>query len=155
MFKFKLFASVFALASAVLLIPTTAAAPAGNQSASGHGNVTLNGSLRTFSFNAVRHQDGTVTGEAEINNRDQDIRTHIVIDCLTIIANNATMSGVVTETNTPALLGAGVRFSVTDNGEGKNDPADKISLTFVGGPTCSVPFIGTIPIEGGNIQVKP
>ena len=157
MFKFKLFASAFALASAIFLIPATAAAPANNPSASGHGNVTINGSLRTFSFNAVRHQDGSVTGQSEVNNRDLTVRSHMEIDCMVITGNIATISGIITNSSDSNFNGLPALFRVEDNGEGKNSPPDRISLVFFGPvPACTAAInVPLIPIDGGNIQVKP
>lgn len=134
------------------------ATAANGPKASGHGNLTVADELRTFSFTAVTHQDGSVTGQAQLNNRAQDARIHLEIDCLLVIGNRAVMSGVVTNTNDPVFEGLTGTFRVTDNGEGANDPPDTISLVFFGFPPqfcrTNVP-LPEMPIEGGNIQVKP
>jgi hypothetical protein len=53
-------------------------------------------------------------------------------------------------------------FAVEDNGEGGNAPTDRISLVFTDVPSNSCndyvfsDFDGfMLPIEAGNIQVKP
>ena len=70
------------------------------QSATGHGNLTVGGELRTFSFNAVRHQDGTVTGEWQLKSRATDVVMHGQVTCLLAIARPtqgaAFMGGIVT-----------------------------------------------------------
>lgn len=139
---------------------TSAMMPASGPSASGHGNLTVGGELRTFSFTAVTHKNGTVTGQAQLNNRAQDTRLHLDIDCLRVVGNTATVSGIVTNTTDPTLEGFRGIFRVEDNGEGANDPPDRISLVFLFPP--SVPLdcnsnlgLPLIPIEAGNIQVRP
>ncbi len=136
---------------------------ASGPSASGHGQFNTIGpegpELRTFSFHARTHPDGTTRGSYELTNRAQDVRIHGEIDCLRIVGNIAYMSGTNTKHTTPALEGLPSFFSVMDNGEGNNDPPDLISLLFTflaGSITCNVPFVNpTFPVEGGNIQVKP
>src|SRR5437867_12209486 len=80
---FKFFAFLLALALVVFLQPSTAA-PGSGPSASGHGNLTAGGELRTFSFTAVTHRDGSVTGEAQLNNRASGQKIHMAIDCLSV-----------------------------------------------------------------------
>ncbi len=154
----KVFAVGFLFALAVICQPQLAAA-ANNPSATGSGQLTLDGGFRTFSFAAVALKDGTNTGQAELFNRGQDARIHIAIDCLRIFnGNTATISGVVTQSNVPSLVGQGAIFEVQDNGEGGNATPDTISRVFIGsGLDChNVSFNPTMfPIEGGNIQVRP
>ncbi len=60
LFFLGVFLAVLAVVPAVFAEVTTD----GNPSASGQGSLTVGGELRTFSFTAVQHQDGTATGEA-------------------------------------------------------------------------------------------
>lgn len=142
----------------------------GNQSATGHANQTVGGELRTFSFSAIRHKDGTVTGQFQLHNRATDVVIHGEVTCLLAIARPhqgaAFMGGVVTRVdgNAPGFFeGRPVMFSAFDNGEGANAPFDLLTglvattpetvarqcafgLRVGGGPT---------PVEDGNIQVRP
>ena len=142
----------------------------GNQSATGHANQTLAGELRTFSFSAIRHRDGTVTGQFQLHNRATDVVIHGEVTCLLAIARPhqgaAFMGGVVTRVdgNAPGFFdGRPVMFSAFDNGEGANARFDELTglvattpetvarqcafgLRVGGGPT---------PVEDGNIQVRP
>ena len=152
---------LFAVVTATGLTHSTSAMmPDSGPSASGHGNLTTGGELRTFSFTAVTHKDGTVTGQAQLISRATDTRIHMEIDCLRVVGNIAIMSGTITNSNVPAFEGRPAIFRVQDNGEGANDPADRISLVsiFPAGfaINCNSNFsTPLIPIDGGNIQVRP
>jgi hypothetical protein len=166
--------SLLLLAAVVMLaiLLTSPAAAGGNPRASGHGNRISLGELRTFSFTVVEHADGTVTGEAEVFNRGWPIITHWKIDCLQFVGENrAIASGPITYSDAPVVeVGRIAVFGVEDNGEGKNDPPDRITtvpdyapgkscneFTFVGDELHdSDGFVRTLgPILAGNIQVKP
>jgi len=151
-------------------ISPNARADAGPQSATGHGNLTVGGELRTFSFNAIRHQDGTVTGEWELKSRATDVVMHGQVTCLLAIARPtqgaAFMGGVVTRVDGDAPgvePGTPVAFSAFDNGEGNDNFADAMTLVELTTPDvvarqCAVGLRvggGAVPIEDGNIQVRP
>lgn len=143
---------------------------AGNQSATGHGNTTIGGELRTFSFSAIRHKDGTVTGQWQLKNRASDVVLHGEVTCLLAIARPtqgaAFMGGVVTRVDGNAVgfyEGRPVAFSAFDNGEGADAPPDFITpvaavdAAYVERQCRTGLRVGTgpIPIEDGNIQVRP
>jgi opacity protein-like surface antigen len=151
---------------------TAAKTPTRTPSASGSG--ALDNGARQFSFNAKQNADGTVTGQAELTNKDftgangtSPYKLHVDISCMKVVGNIAIFGGTTKRTNDPSLVDA-VFFSVQDNGEpGKG--ADKISRAFfwdddpatTGDPqSCQlVPFEGpdSFPletIETGNVQVK-
>jgi len=103
-----------------------------------------------------------VTGQAEVHNLTADVRVHLEINCLRVVGNVATISGIVTKTSDPALVPEGTEglFQVQDNGEGANSPPDLMSTVLfheVGiGPDCSVPSeFDMVPITRGNVQVRP
>jgi hypothetical protein len=126
-------------------------------SSSGHGNITL-GELRTFSYHAITLRDGTVRGNMTLHNRDSGNFIQADINCLRVVGNNASMSGVVTKSSDPAFVGFQGFFRVQDNGEGANSPADLMSLFNLGTvvPDCNTAFAPPLlAIEGGNVQVKP
>ncbi len=138
----------------------SAVASGNNPSANGHGNLTTNDELRTFSFHARTRNDGTVTGSATLHNRDQDVFLKLDINCLTVVGNTASVSGVISRHSNPSFIGRTGIFQVVDNGEGSGNPSDQMSLVFIfgaGSPVdCNTGFI--LPqntVEGGNVQVKP
>lgn len=127
----------------------------------------LGGELRTFSFNAVERSDGSVTGQAQLVNRQggDAAQVHVEIDCLNVFGSLAIASGAITQAFNPDAIGVPAVFAVEDNGEGANAPVDRITplLTFPlvppGTPLCILAGAGEaapllMPIEDGNIQVR-
>jgi hypothetical protein len=150
-------------ASAVIITAASlATAPAGastnEPSATGSGHFTLAGELRTFTFNAVTHTDGTVTGEAQLDARATGFSEHLQIDCLQVIGNTAYMSGTITRSSREDFVGGTGVFSVQDNGEGNNNNEDQISLLHSllepAPGQCELEHrLPDQPIEEGNVQV--
>lgn len=142
----------------------------GNSGPSANGQATLPlellGGRQTLSFHAREAKDGTVSGSVEVKSRGQDARIHATIDCLVIDGNEAILGGVFTQVRLgpdsplpPGLIEVGGRlwFKVRDNGEGGGAGADQFSDVF---PVpdfieCDDFEVPLIPIEVGNIQVKP
>lgn len=116
---------------------------------------------RTFSFAAQQHRDGSVTGQAQVNNRAQDLKQHIEIDCLKVIGNRASIGGVITR-STQGFEGMRANFFVEDNGEGSGGNPDKISNIFRNGEglpndntDCRAVFVQPVrTVEHGNVQVR-
>lgn len=128
-------------------------------SANGQGTLTVGDQTRHFSFHANTASDGTVTGSGVLSYTAGGTQTRFDIDCMTVVGNVATMSGVVMEGDA-IPIGFPVWFRVIDNGEGSNATEDRMTLmTYYtnGAPIpCTTPFANTLyNIEGGNIQVKP
>ena len=131
-------------------------------SATGSGHFHVSGDLRTFTFNANTDSSGVTTGQTQGFNRNVGVKWHGTLNCLNVVGNVATMSGVVTDISpvTPPnfVVGSNIVFQVIDNGEGSKAPPDLISLTFflgVGPPPGCTGFgvFATIPIENGNVKV--
>src|SRR5712692_10371921 len=122
--------------------------------ATGSGQITRGGELRTFSFTAQRDSSNNSSGQAELFNRASGVRIHMQLDCLNV-------AGKVTEANAAGsgFIGNPAWFRVVDNGEGAGAPPDLISLVavFFGSPgvpcTDGTVTPANIPIEDGNIQV--
>ena len=149
---------------AVGVVPTRStsvfAAGGNGPSANGHGNLTVGGELRTFSFHAITQRDDDVQGSVTLHNRSTDTFTKADINCLRVVGNTAIMSGPITNSSNPVFEGRTAIFRVQDNGEGANSPPDGLSLLFIfpAGSTasCNINFVFPfMPIEGGNVQVKP
>ena len=123
---------------------TGVALAATGHSAQGSGHVTF----------GATHENGN----AEVNDATAGVRAHIDVNCLNVIGNYAIVSGVVTRSNDPTLVGDEAAFAVQDNGEGAKAPPDLMSIVNfynVGvGPDCRVlSEYDLVPLEGGNIQV--
>lgn len=152
------------------LPPLPASARGVEQSASGHGNLTVNGQFRTFSFTALRHSDGEVTGEFELKNHDLGGRMHGKVTCFLAFPRPEDPSrgalfaaGVVTDSEDAFPVGSPVIFNAFDNGEGTNALfPDFLSLMALATPQdvqrqcrSGIRISVVLPIEGGNIQVRP
>ena len=153
----------------------SAGAGVGSPGASGHANLTVGeNQTRTFSFGAVERADGTVTGQAEVNNPSFPIRVRFAIDCLEFDGNRVIAGGPVTYSSNPSTIAVG-RFSVfaaEDNGEGAEAPPDRIttvpdyappkscddfsvSASGLRDDTTGVVVRPWREIEAGQIQVRP
>jgi hypothetical protein len=140
------------------------------QSATGSGHVTIGGVLRTFTFDAVRHPDGTVSGEAELFNRRTGFLANAELICMTVIGNRAWMGGIIKHSGGGFCDGTNMYFNVQDNGEGPERQTDLVSLAAVcdvSGPAAVAlvtaycdsagatdPAIPLLPIDDGNVQVR-
>ena len=155
--------AAIALAALLLTIGSGLAVAQVVASATGSGQIHISGALRTFTFNANTDSSGVTTGETQAFSRISGTKWHGTLNCLNIVGNVATMSGVVTDITPgladPFLVGNFIVFQVIDNGEGSKAPPDLISLTFffpAGSPNPGCTGFGvfaTIPVEQGNVQV--
>lgn len=100
-------------------------------SATGSGHfVQANGELRKFTFSAVTHADGRVSGQYELVAGNGDLVAHGIVECLTTIGNEAWIGGPLERNNVGAPFDSGW-FRVADNGDGGSGVADGISLLVV------------------------
>ena len=124
-------------------------------SVNGGGVAVEFGVKSTFTFNAVKHANGSVNGHLVYHLRAFDIQFHMAIDCFQIDGNRATLSGTVTSvsgSNIPFYIYPGSRasFSVQDNGKGGNK--DRISDVLFGAQ-CWDDLDTYLPVQG-NITVR-
>ena len=152
-------------------VPGRAVGPAAAQgveeSVTGHADfVTISGFRFRYSVNAVRHQDGTVSGEFEnhVTNATTGefvLSAHVTIVCFTITGNIARVGGIVDHVKggmTPP--GAEGFITVVDNGQGAGETPDLASPPGVA-PGSALAHCTTglprplFPVENGNIQIRP
>ena len=146
---------------------------AGNPSATGHAEITLNTPAGPqnvqYSFVAQELKSG-VRGQAEILFGFTGERFHVDVDCLTIIQLGppsvppvANLSGIISNVQTAGTPpfppeGARVTFSMRDNGEGTNALPDQLSLPAFSSPipppACGITLFPLNNTEG-NVQVRP
>jgi hypothetical protein len=151
------------LATAVLCAAALAASAGASEngpSATGSGHFWVNDELRTFTFSALTHEDGTVTGEAQLDAHATDFSEHVSVNCLEVDGNQAFISGTITDSSRPDFVGGTALFSVQDNGEGSDAAPDRISLLASRGPGSPLPPLDcndhlppNEPVEAGNVQV--
>ncbi|HUF47772.1 MAG TPA: hypothetical protein VMM93_08140 [Vicinamibacterales bacterium] len=109
-----------------------AAAP---QIASGHTVLIVNGAERTFDFGAVRQADGSVSGQARLDNEATGLTATLALDCLVIDGNLARIGGTIVRSNF-GNVGANVVFHAEDNGARPDDLPDRVSHGFITGASC-------------------
>lgn len=142
------------------------------QSVTGHyeygGFVT--GNYFKYSVSAIRHADGSVSGEVEerltdVATGDFVRRSHGTVTCMTVTGNRARIGFALDSYEGVPVLPAGVDhgiISVVDNGEGGNAIPDSASNN-PGGVTatqaqrfCDIGAVRPLrEVEHGNIQVRP
>ena len=149
------------------LLVTAADETASGPSVNGHMNATLEGGLQTLSFHARELDGGTVSGVFQLKWRVQDITLHGYLDCLNVVGNQAVVGGFITRVDEDSPIfdievGDPVLWAMEDNGEGSGVPADAwtdvLGLPWpcdFGAPALYLAYFGTIPVEAGNVQVKP
>jgi hypothetical protein len=145
---------------------STVEAEAPQESVTGHAEfIGATGAHARYSVNAIRHRDGSVSGEFEFHvetaTGDFLLRSHVTITCFTITGNIARIGGFVDRSSgIGAPPGTEGFITVVDNGEGANEVPDLASPTGIGPGTafdhCDTGlFRPLFPIERGNIQVRP
>ena len=139
----------------LLLVSGVAQAAPPVHMATGGGTVEAGGGLNTIAFTAQVDDAGAVKGQAQFQLRNQDLRLHVDVDCLSVLGNEAWIGGVVTQSNDPARIGTRVLWRVQDNGEG-GGATDQTSLPVPGAPgDCLLQSaLPLVPWTNGNVQVK-
>jgi hypothetical protein len=153
------------IVGAVLLLAQPAVAseaPLEAVSASAHGGYFAtyggNSAIRRIEFTATRDGLNNQSGQGSFFNVTTGLKVHFTIDCLSVVGNVATMSGIWDD------HGQGdfpyIWLQVIDNGEGRN-ANDTVSPLFTHDDpnlTCNGnPYPGAtygISASGGNIQVR-
>jgi hypothetical protein len=88
-----------------------------------------------FSLSAREFADGSVSGQYTDRFAQGD-GFHAVIDCVSVVGNDAWVSGVITQGTFDGqdLSGLPVATRVRDNGTSANDPPDQIHFSRIGDP---------------------
>ncbi len=130
---------------------------AGEPSVTGGGTITFGTSVEHVSVNVVGDSGRAIFHDKAAGG---NFTGQIDIDCVRIVGNEATLSGIVTHSNEPTLEGLEALFQIRDNGEGQSatgpDFMSPVLLHEVGiGPDCSVPSeFDLVPVKG-NFRVSP
>lgn len=155
MFRSSSLPSALAAVFTLLLVSGDSHARPKVSSATGGGTIEVAGGLNTVSFTARVDDTGEVRGQAQFQLRDQDLRLHVEVDCLTVVGNEAWIGGVVSSSSDPARVGTRVTWRVQDNGEG-GGAIDQGSMPVPGavGDCALQPLLVLLPWTNGNVQVK-
>jgi len=148
----------------ILSKPTLERADAQEQQVTGQATIVLdnfNNALEKYTQSAIRHADGTFSGEFELKSeQDTGLRVHGDVVCFKVIGNTAYLAGVIDQSDTEgAPPGSYVLWNIVDNGEGANSPPDLTSDFYVL-PLDLVTLqctegidLGAFPVVNGNLQV--
>ncbi|HZC68272.1 MAG TPA: hypothetical protein VE201_06615 [Nitrospirales bacterium] len=153
-------AGLFALAIVALsFVPGVSSA--NSLSAKGKGDFMFQGNVRIFSFHAITHDNGRVTGKAELQIPATGVVVRMTIDSLCFFPPNTVfVGGTITQSNVPNVpVGQTVIFEAQDNGKGKDSPPDRLSRLFPFPPvtdcnTLSGVDLGPIDLQHGDIKIK-
>jgi len=114
----------------------------------------------TYAFTASQDADGTVRGQMQVRFSDPLVEIHADVTCLSVDGTSAWIGLVVTRSDDESLmpLGAERWVRVQDNGEGPNDPPDRMDFFRPGGGAArcnerrpvAMPFVWL----DGNIRVR-
>ncbi len=108
-----------------------------------------------FSLVALQMADGRVKGQYH-DQFSGGAGFHATVNCLNVIDNQAWVSGEITQSRAPGVVGLDALTMVEDNGRSANDPADQISYSFFGADLdCNTtPDLPLFPVPKGQVVVK-
>ena len=145
--------------------PALAAVGRGGRVVTGAGQYTGGFGITKVSANAVRHADGTVTGQYEQRNLEGGFMMHGSLDCASSSGNRVYVSGTITNVQNPGSFNipenVGFMVVIEDHGEGADASPDRVSpfIYGVAAQSCTDPWIQaflvvrTDALESGNFQV--
>jgi hypothetical protein len=144
--------------------PSAAVVGANAGHATGSAFVLIDGSPERISFSAVRHTNGSATGQFELyTTQVGGVRLRGVVTCMGISGTQAWIGGIVTSTTLEGLEGPAI-WTVRDNGDGATS-VDQTSDLFTGFPVEGLPHwcggdldgigLPLLPTTQGEIQVQP
>ena len=139
-----------------------------------HPSAVFNDQLRVFSFTAVEYDDGTFSGQFQLEIMESAVGStnpaitrwlQAEVTCVTVIGNEAWIGGVIRNSSIPFNVGKETRFRVEDNGQGANSPPDRMTTTTgipqpVGSGHAQAWCTNTPqarvlnPVARGNLQVR-
>jgi len=142
----------------LLLLATAAYAAPPTHRATWGGKIAVGTDSTQISGVAQVDASGAVKGQAEFHVvvGTDTTEFHVVVDCLTVVGNQAWIGGVISHSATnPALAGQRVVWTVVDNGE-PGIGVDQGSIPVPGdAPACGTqPQLALIPWAAGNVQVR-
>lgn len=137
-------------------------------SAVGSAHYLSGGELRTMAFSAVAKEDGSASGEYQVNIHAIDAYFHVSVTCMVVRNDTAWVAGIIDRTNHPVIVPGSVSYFWTvDNGEGGNQALpDKMSTARINDVDgADQVFCGLTPTEQfsglpgnvlvhGNVQVR-
>ena len=126
-------------------------------SVNGSGTVTFGSSVEHITVNATAGSTPT-TGSGRATFQDKaaggNVNGQINVNCVKVVGNTATVSGIVTHSNKKSLIGSEGVFQIVDNGN-RTDFASIINFHAPGTSTdCTAGEFDVSPVKG-NFTVRP
>lgn len=151
-----------------VFVVSVCAAPlfAANDRASANGQIQFasGASTATLRFSAVEHTvSGDVSGQITFSGPVEltpgnftDVTLTVDVNCVQIAANIGSMSGTVTSSSEPSLVGTQSLLSVQDNsqGNGKNAVPDLYTWVMTSAADCHSFPPPTQTVTDGHVHVK-
>jgi len=142
----------------LLLLATAAYAAPPVHIATWGGKIAVGTDSTQISGVAQIDASGSVKGQAEFHVvvGADTTEFHVVVDCLTVVGNQAWIGGVISHSSTnPGLEGQRTVWTVIDNGE-PGIAVDQGSIPVPGDtrPCGTQPSLTLLPWAAGNVQVR-
>jgi len=147
-----------ALLLLLLVLATAAYAARPAHIATWGGKIAVGPDSTQISGVAQIDDSGSVKGQAEFHVvvGPDTTEFHVVVDCLTVVGNQAWIGGVISHSSTdPGLAGQRTVWTVIDNGE-PGIGVDQGSIPVPGDArACGTqPALALLPWAAGNVQVR-
>ena len=140
----------------VLLLVCAAPLTAANTTSSAHGQIqfaSVNGTA-TIRF-SVRQDSVSGDTTGHIDYSDDAVTFSADVNCAVFGVNQASLSGVVTSSSSPSLLGTMTLLTVEDNGQGKNSAPDLYTFVMTTVADCHSFPPPAQPVIDGHVHVRP
>jgi hypothetical protein len=123
--------------------------------------IQANGELRKFTFAAITHADGSISGQFELVAGNADLVAHGTVTCMTVIDNQAWVGGTIDRNSIGAAFTHGWFRAVDNAGSGAtdqvsllvvaNNPAGDLARAFCDGTPAFPPLNDIVQ---GNINIR-
>ncbi|HEV2722110.1 MAG TPA: hypothetical protein VG323_18965 [Thermoanaerobaculia bacterium] len=112
---------------------------------------------QSIQFRAHQHDSEPVTGDISFDGTVEtspgvftNVSFTVTLDCLATAINRAALSGVITSSSEPSLVGQRSLLAVEDNGQGNNSPPDRYAWYPLTADNCV-----TFPLVTATLQDVP
>lgn len=120
------------------------------------------GAPALIQFRAHQHDgSGPVSGEINFDGTVETspgvftaVSVTATVDCLAPNGNQASISGTITASSQPELLGSRSLLSVEDNGQGKNSLPDRFTFVLISAVDCQALTPPSQDVPSGHVHVK-
>lgn len=159
----KLQSRLFVCAIALMACAAPLAAQNDTSFTNGEIKYAAGTSTATLRWSAKQHLlSGEVSGQILFNGPLEltpgnftDASFTVDVTCATFAANAASISGTITSSSVPALIGTQSLLSLLDNGQGNNAPPDRYTWIMSSAADCQSFPPATQDVVDGHVHVRP